>query len=600
MAKEINSDLLRGNINTIILKALYNGDRYGYDIVRDIEIKSHGQYTIKQPTLYSCLKRLESQGFVTSYWGAQSNGGRRKYFSLTDMGREVFKQSQDDYEYSRTIIDKLISEDRYDLGDYTPSPDLNEESEAVLPDMQEQVAVSIENIAVEGNSTQRLLEEVTAVEVLPENAISATVEEEIVDNQPVIAESIVEEVVETTQEDKNDGFLEYISVSNDTSSDYVINDDRADEAAICDQAQIEEDVVTLNDNSSDITSMFNQESTSGSYIDNIESSEVESSSNGFATVFSSDFSAQEDADLFGSGARLSDIGSTAFAEEENSEEFSSYSGSTDSSKDLQEQFESLYDVLNEPEKEEKKDNFISYDKKNDPAFAPVEAEQEQNDEYQNKLGDIIENFYNPSSIELTREQISISALELNNKVQIKPFGSAIVDSARELGEEVHVRAHDNSIKGQYTTRYYYRSNLLRLFINAILFVVMLAESFIFWLIFKKGVGANGEHDVTIYVLSILLALALPIYAGIRFGLNPHAKKRIENEFGTSIVFKSVVMVLICVLCFLVHLYLGMPISGNISNYTVSLFFPMILSTNLPLSSFVFKLLYKSPYFMIKE
>ena len=84
MPKEINSDLLRGNINTIILSALYSGDRYGYEIVNEIEKKSRGQFTIKQPTLYSCLKRLETQGYVTSYWGGQSNGGRRKYFSLTD------------------------------------------------------------------------------------------------------------------------------------------------------------------------------------------------------------------------------------------------------------------------------------------------------------------------------------------------------------------------------------------------------------------------------------------------------------------------------------------------------------------------------------
>ena len=78
MDNTINSDLIRGHINTIILKALYDGDRYGYDIIKDIEQKSSGQYTLKQPTLYSCLKRLESQGFISSYWGAKSNGGRRK------------------------------------------------------------------------------------------------------------------------------------------------------------------------------------------------------------------------------------------------------------------------------------------------------------------------------------------------------------------------------------------------------------------------------------------------------------------------------------------------------------------------------------------
>jgi PadR family transcriptional regulator PadR len=57
---DIGSDLIRGHINTIILRCLYDGDKYGYDIINEIEKKSGGLYTIKQPTLYSALKRLES------------------------------------------------------------------------------------------------------------------------------------------------------------------------------------------------------------------------------------------------------------------------------------------------------------------------------------------------------------------------------------------------------------------------------------------------------------------------------------------------------------------------------------------------------------
>ena len=62
----ISSDLIRGHINTIILRTLYDGDKYGYEIINEIEEKSKGQYSLKQPTLYSALKRLESQDYVTS------------------------------------------------------------------------------------------------------------------------------------------------------------------------------------------------------------------------------------------------------------------------------------------------------------------------------------------------------------------------------------------------------------------------------------------------------------------------------------------------------------------------------------------------------
>ena len=117
----ISSDLIRGHINTIILRTLYDGDKYGYEIINEIEEKSKGQYSLKQPTLYSALKRLESMDYVTSYWGGVSNGGRRKYFQITDKGKKIVEQNLAEWEYSRTVIDSLISEKDYDFNNPPPS-----------------------------------------------------------------------------------------------------------------------------------------------------------------------------------------------------------------------------------------------------------------------------------------------------------------------------------------------------------------------------------------------------------------------------------------------------------------------------------------------
>lgn len=119
--QSVSSDLIRGHINTIILRALYDGDKYGYEIISEIERKSHGQYTLKQPSLYSALKRLEKDGFITSYWGGSVSGGRRKYFSLTDAGKDVSETNQSEWEYSRTVIDSLISDKDFDFSNPAPS-----------------------------------------------------------------------------------------------------------------------------------------------------------------------------------------------------------------------------------------------------------------------------------------------------------------------------------------------------------------------------------------------------------------------------------------------------------------------------------------------
>ena len=119
----ISSDLIRGHINTIILRTLYERDKYGYEIIEEIEKKSHGQYSLKQPTLYSALKRLESQGYINAYWKTEevSLGGRRKYYTLTDSGREIAERNQAEWEYSRTVIDNLISDRSFDFSQPAPA-----------------------------------------------------------------------------------------------------------------------------------------------------------------------------------------------------------------------------------------------------------------------------------------------------------------------------------------------------------------------------------------------------------------------------------------------------------------------------------------------
>ncbi len=110
----VNIDLIRGHMDTIILRTLSDGDKYGYEILSEISDKSEGLYSLKQPTLYSCLKRLEKQGLVTSYKGDLSYGAQRVYYSLTDMGRQFLENDQIQWEFSRTIINSLLSDRAYD------------------------------------------------------------------------------------------------------------------------------------------------------------------------------------------------------------------------------------------------------------------------------------------------------------------------------------------------------------------------------------------------------------------------------------------------------------------------------------------------------
>lgn len=71
----------------LILLELNENDKYGLEITKSIETKSNGNIMIKQPTLYTILKKLEKSKFITSYWQDSDIGGKRHYYKITDNGR---------------------------------------------------------------------------------------------------------------------------------------------------------------------------------------------------------------------------------------------------------------------------------------------------------------------------------------------------------------------------------------------------------------------------------------------------------------------------------------------------------------------------------
>lgn len=115
MENNANTDLIRDHVDSFILRFLAQSDSYGYDIHKAISTATEGVYVIKQPTLYSCLKRLEKQGYITSYDGETSNGAQRRYYAITDKGREFLHKDISQWEFSRTLLDRLLSDKQIDL-----------------------------------------------------------------------------------------------------------------------------------------------------------------------------------------------------------------------------------------------------------------------------------------------------------------------------------------------------------------------------------------------------------------------------------------------------------------------------------------------------
>ena len=113
MARRSKRPASRGSVNNMILKALSAGDKYGYEIIKEVEEESEGKIVLKQPSLYSSLSRFETKGFVSSYWEDSEIGGRRHYYSLTPEGKEYYTKfvlKEDSNEVEDTDIEEDSAE----------------------------------------------------------------------------------------------------------------------------------------------------------------------------------------------------------------------------------------------------------------------------------------------------------------------------------------------------------------------------------------------------------------------------------------------------------------------------------------------------------
>ncbi len=108
----LQSDLLRGYTDSIILRRLAGGDSYGYEINKQVSELSGGAFELKEATLYTAFRRLEEAGHVTSYWGDERTGARRRYYRITEAGRLRLLADCLAWQETKELLDQLMEEEK--------------------------------------------------------------------------------------------------------------------------------------------------------------------------------------------------------------------------------------------------------------------------------------------------------------------------------------------------------------------------------------------------------------------------------------------------------------------------------------------------------
>jgi PadR family transcriptional regulator PadR len=102
------SQFLRGTLEGCILKIISEEEVYGYEIAE--RLKKYGLYEVSEGTIYPLLLRLEKNGFLEYVKKESAFGPKRKYYSLSILGKKELKDFYDNWEELRDSIDRIFED----------------------------------------------------------------------------------------------------------------------------------------------------------------------------------------------------------------------------------------------------------------------------------------------------------------------------------------------------------------------------------------------------------------------------------------------------------------------------------------------------------
>ena len=104
----MDSRLLWGMVDMLILEVVSRGPTYGYQIAQTVMAQSKGYFDLKEGSLYPALHRMERQNWLAAQWEDISEGRRRKFYRLTPAGRQVLEAKRSEWEQFASSVNAVL------------------------------------------------------------------------------------------------------------------------------------------------------------------------------------------------------------------------------------------------------------------------------------------------------------------------------------------------------------------------------------------------------------------------------------------------------------------------------------------------------------
>ena len=105
---EVNTDVIQGTLDMLILKTLSLEPMHGFGIARRIEQISQEVFKVNPGSLLTALQRLERAGLLDAEWQITENSRRAKIYKLTRAGKKQLEQETADWSRRVSAISRLL------------------------------------------------------------------------------------------------------------------------------------------------------------------------------------------------------------------------------------------------------------------------------------------------------------------------------------------------------------------------------------------------------------------------------------------------------------------------------------------------------------
>lgn len=105
---KFDKGLMGGSTILLLLSLLDETDRYGYEIIKELELRSDKAFQFREGTLYPVLHKLENSGYVKSYVSKGDSGKERKYYQITKTGKKQLVEEKKKWDMFSISVNKVI------------------------------------------------------------------------------------------------------------------------------------------------------------------------------------------------------------------------------------------------------------------------------------------------------------------------------------------------------------------------------------------------------------------------------------------------------------------------------------------------------------